>query len=242
MKICPNTQKSLDWCEGMPQYPGIRRRVYFCKKSLIVRWPKLPKDNFGRVTSSLLKGEFVLAEGAFWQPLDVNADKSTTSSETQGAAPGQLQLNKATFVHNSIDEAATTAAALLLNNDIVYIYEDMQGCFRILGNRRWPTVTTVRQEQGAGNTPASTTIAVEVTDTIAPPFFNGPVATEDGDVFPHNFVTDPDAGLVISNEYVTLREGGDFYSEEDEYFLDVIDQDGNSNIEIEEDYITINIE
>ena len=55
-------------------------------------------------------------------------------------------------------------------------------------------------------------------------------------------MTDPDAGLVISNEFVTLREGGDFYSEEDEYFLDVIDQDGNSNIEIEEDYITINIE
>ena len=146
----------------MPQYPGIRRRVYFCHKSLIVAWPRLQKDTMGRVATSLLRGEFTLAEGAHWQVLDINAEKTSLVSEPAGP----MQLNKATFVHNGIDEEATTAAALLKNGDYVFVYEDMMGCFRVIGNKVWPTVTTVNQNQGQGNTPASTTITVEAMDVI----------------------------------------------------------------------------
>ena len=177
---CPNLQQSLGWCEGMPQYPGIRRRVYFCSKSLIVAYPTLTRDTYGRVTSGKLTGSFTLAADAKFQHLDINPEKSTATSEAQGEVPSQTQLNKATFVHNGVTQEATSAAALLNNNDVVYVYQDMAGKFRVLGNERWPTKTTVAQDQGQGTNPASTTISVEVTDELAAPYYEGTLDTEDG--------------------------------------------------------------
>ena len=185
MKNCPNLQKSLDWCEGMPQLPGIRRRLYYTNKNLIVAWPVLERDDFGRVVDANYVGAFELAEGAYWQYIDVNIDKSTVTSEPQGEVPSQTQLNKATFVHNGIDDEATAAAGFLNNSDCVIVYEDMRGHFRVLGNNKWRTLITVSQDQGQGTNPASTTINVEVTDVIAPPFYAEGLETEDGEVFPH---------------------------------------------------------
>lgn len=181
-KTCPNLQQSLGWCEGMPQYPGIRRRVYFCSKSLIVKYPTLTRDTFGRPSSGKLTGSFELAAEAKWQYLDINPERSTATSEAQGESPSQTQLNKATFVHNGVTEEATAAAGMLNNNDVVYVYQDMAGNFRVLGNDRWPSKTTVAQDLGQGTNPASTTIEVEVTDEIAAPFYVGTLDTEDGTI------------------------------------------------------------
>ena len=106
------------------------------------------------------------------------------TSEPQGEVPSQTQLNKATFVHNGIDAEATAAAGYLNNADCVFVYEDMIGHFRVLGNNKWRTKITVNQDQGQGTNPASTTINIEVTDMIAPPFYVEGLETEDGEVFP----------------------------------------------------------
>lgn len=179
---CPNLQKSMAWCDGMPQYPGIRRRVYFTSKSQIVKYPSLARDDFGRPTTSVLTGNFELAADAKWQYLDINVDKSTVTSEPQGEAPSQTQLNKATFVHNGVTADATAAAGYINNSDLVYVYQDMKGNFRVLGNDRWSTKSTVNQDQGQGTNAASTTINVEVTDEIAAPFYVGTLDTEDGEI------------------------------------------------------------
>ena len=184
MKNCPNLQKSLDWCEGTPQYPGIRRRLYYINKNLIVDWPTLERDDFGRIIDAHYIGAFTIAADAAWQYIDINIDKSTVTSEPQGEVPSQTQLNKATFVHNGIDAEATAAAGYLNNADCVFVYEDMIGHFRVLGNNKWRTKITVNQDQGQGTNPASTTINIEVTDMIAPPFYVEGLETEDGEVFP----------------------------------------------------------
>lgn len=184
MKNCPNLQKSLDWCEGTPQYPGIRRRLYYINKNLIVGWPTLDRDEFGRIIDAHYMGAFTIAADAAWQYIDINIDKSTVTSEPQGEVPSQTQLNKATFVHNGIDAEATAAAGYLNNADCVFVYEDMIGHFRVLGNNKWRTKITVNQDQGQGTNPASTTINIEVTDMIAPPFYVEGLETEDGEVFP----------------------------------------------------------
>lgn len=199
---CPTLQKSLDWCEGMPSHPGVRRRVYFCNKNLIVAYPTLPRDEFGRPTAAILEGNFELADGAYWQYLDINIDKSTVTSEPQGEVPSQTQLNKATFVHNGIDEEATAAAGWLNNSDNVYIVEDMPGKFRVLGNNKWRTLTTVNQDMGQGTNPASTTINVEVTDEVAAPFYFGSIETEDGTVTPDAVVTP-----YVSTKSLTIAVG-----------------------------------
>lgn len=201
---CPSLQKSLAWCEGAPSHPGIRRRIYFCNKNLIVAYPTLVRDSLGRPVSAVLQGEFELKADAYWQFLDINIDKSTVKSDPQGERPSQTQLNKGTFLHNGVGPEATAAAAWLNNSDNVYVYEDMLGRFRVLGNNKWATTSKVTQDQGQGTNPASTLIEVEVTDEVAAPFYNGPLETEEGTITPETEAEDDNEGNTIG-AIVTTR-------------------------------------
>lgn len=185
---CTNIQRSLDWCMGTPELPGIKRRVYYIAKNMIAKWPEFVRDENGRVTSSVLQGSFTLVADAKWHYIVILADKSQLTSEAQGEVPSQTQLNKATLVHPGVGPEASAAAAYLNNSDNVFVVEDMKGNFRVLGSERWLTKTTVAQDNGQGTTgTTSTTISIEATDEIPSPFYEGAIETEDGDISPSGF-------------------------------------------------------
>ena len=180
---CTNLQRSLDWCMGTPELPGIKRRIYYIAKSQIAAWPTFTRDDNGRVTSSVLNGSFTLVADATWKYIVILADKSQLTSEAQGEIPSQTQLNKLVAVHPGVGAEASAAAAYLNNSDNVFVVEDMKGKFRVVGSDRWLTKTTVAQDNGQGPTGAtSTTITVEATDEIPSPFYEGTLETEDGDI------------------------------------------------------------
>lgn len=184
-KTCLNLQKSLDWCEGKPSLPGIRRRLYYIAKSYIVEWPSLPKDENGRVTSSSYEGNFTLAADATWKHIDVIADKSGVKSDPQGEKPSQTQKNTLTAIHPGVGEEATAAAAYLNNCNNIFLLQDMQGNFRVVGCEAYDSLTTVAQDLGNGPTgTASTTITCEASDAIPAPFYKGEIITEDGIINP----------------------------------------------------------
>ena len=65
----------------------------------------------------------------------------------------------------------------------MFIVEDMKGNYRVLGNDKWSTKSTVAQDLGQGATgPTSTTISVEANDEVPAPFHKGTIETEDGDI------------------------------------------------------------
>lgn len=182
-KVCTSIQKSLGWCQGTPELPGVKRRIYYLAKSEIVAYPQLPRDELGRATSAILTGEFTLAADAKWKYIDILPDKSQLTSEAQGELPSQTQLNKLVAVHPGVGAEASAAAAYINNTDNVFIVEDMKGNYRVLGNDKWTTKATVAQDLGQGATgTTSTTINVEATDEVPAPFFVGTLETEDGDI------------------------------------------------------------
>ena len=180
---CTSIQKSLGWCQGTPELPGVKRRIYYLAKSEIVAFPQLPRDELGRATSAILSGDFTLAVDAKWKYIDILPDKSQLTSEAQGELPSQTQLNKLVAVHPGVGSEASAAAAYINNTDNVFIVEDMKGNYRVLGNDKWTTKATVAQDLGQGATgTTSTTINVEATDEVPAPFFVGTLETEDGDI------------------------------------------------------------
>ena len=180
---CTNIQKSLKWCEGTPELPGIKRRAYYTNKSNIASYPMLPRDSNGRVTSATYIGSFALIADATWKCIDFIPGKSSLTSDAQGEYPSQTQLNKLVMVHPGVGEDASAAAAYLNNSDNVFIVEDMKGNFRVVGSDKWETKTTVAQDNGQGPTgTASTTISVEATDECPAPFYTGEIVTEDGTI------------------------------------------------------------
>ena len=185
MPDCSSVQRSLAWCQGKPELPGVKRRIYYISKYDILYWPVLQHDANGRLTSAAYAGDFVLRADAKWKFIDIISDKSQLTSDAQGEYPSQTQLNKLVAVHPGVDEEASSAAAYLNNNDNVFLVEDMRGAIRVVGSDKWPTKTTVTQDlgQGAAGT-TSTTINVEATDECPAPFYAGIIATEDGDINP----------------------------------------------------------
>lgn len=182
-KTCTSIQKSLGWCQGTPELPGVKRRIYFIAKSFIMGFPQLPRDELGRSTSAVLVGNFVLMADATWKYIDILPDKSQLTSEAQGELPSQTQLNKLVAVHPGVGQDASAAAAYINNTDNVFIVEDMKGNYRVLGNDKWTTKATVAQDLGQGATgTTSTTINVEATDEVPAPFYVGKLDTEDGEI------------------------------------------------------------
>ena len=186
MPDCSSVQKSLAWCQGKPELPGVKRRIYYISKYDVLKWPVLRHDANGRLTSASYVGDFVLRADATWKFIDIISDKSQLTSEAQGEYPSQTQLNKLVAVHPGVDEDASAAAAYLNNNDNVFLVEDMRGAVRVVGSDKWPTKTTVSQDlgQGAAGT-TSTTINVEATDECPAPFYAGKITTDDGTINPN---------------------------------------------------------
>jgi len=186
MPDCSSVQRSLAWCQGKPELPGVKRRIYYISKYDILQWPVLPHDTNGRLTSAAYSGDFVLRADAKWKFIDIISDKSQLTSEAQGEYPSQTQLNKLTAVHPGVESEASAAAAYLNNNDNVFLVEDMRGAVRVVGSDKWPTKTTVAQDLGQGATGStSTTINVEATDECPAPFYTGSIDTDDGTFTPN---------------------------------------------------------
>ena len=173
MPECSFLQKSLLWCQGRVQRPGIRRRLYFTARQNIVQWPRLPKDALGRPMGAALDGEFLLAADAAWDFIDIIVEKSQLTSEPQGEYPAQSQLNRLVAVHPGIEIDATLAAAWFNNNECVFMVEDMNHRYRVVGNEHYPMKVSVTQDTGMGITGnAATTITVEASDDVPAPFYH----------------------------------------------------------------------
>ena len=179
--VCSTIQQSLAWCQGTPELPGIKRRIYYISKDQIVAWPSLTYDALGRLTSAAYTGSFVLAADATWKFIDILTDKSQLTSEAQGEFPSQTQLNKLVAVHPSVGVEASALSAYVNNNDCVYLVETVRGQFRVVGSEKWQVKSTVAQDLGQGATgTTSTTLNVEATDECPAPFYDGEIVTEDG--------------------------------------------------------------
>lgn len=181
---CTPLQKSLDWCMGTPELPGIRKRIYYIAKSEIASWPPYNRDeNNRRTKTAVLTGNFTLVADATWKYIDILAEKSQLTSDPQGEIPGQTQLNKLVAVHPGTGPEAAAAACYLNNSDNVFIVEDAKGYYRVVGCEKWVTKTTVNQDTGQGPTGStSTTITVEATDEVPAPFYMGQIITADGTI------------------------------------------------------------
>ncbi len=182
-KKCMGLQESIGWCEGTPEPAGIRRRAYYISMADCLNHPKIPVDEDGRPTSSILTGQFVLAADKTFKYLDFLPEKSQFQSDPQGDYPNQTQLDKLTMVHPGVGPEATNACVYINNTRCFFLFQDKKGRWRLVGNPDFESKNTVAQDLGQGVTGStSTTIAVEASNLVSAPFFNGVILTEEGEI------------------------------------------------------------
>lgn len=175
---CDVIQDSLQWCEGKPSYPGIKRRIYYIAKQDIATWPTRSVDSLGRIGAGDYTGNFTLVTGKKWLYIDILPDKSQVTSESQGEYPGVTQLNRLTAVHAGVDAAANMMAGYVNNIPCVFLVEQFDGTYRVIGCKEFDGTATVAQDLGQGATGStSTTLTAQSTDFTPAPVYSGTVQT-----------------------------------------------------------------
>lgn len=180
---CTSVLKKMDWCQGKPVKPGIRRRAFIMAYDDVVKFADFERDTLGRATSATYNGGHTFREGAKFLVIDHLPDKAEPKSDPQGEYPSQTFNNQLTLVHPEVGPEATAAITPFLNTDVVVLVEDMYGRFRQFGGQNWPARVAPSQALGQGATGTSaTTLTITAADEVSMPFYNGPIPTEDGTI------------------------------------------------------------
>ena len=178
--------ESLVHCKGATVLPGLRPHIFYIPKSDIVTFPTPPNTVPSGGTMGALatiSENFVLAADAKWKKIDIVASASNVNSESQGEAPSKTFNNTGVFKYPGNNAEAAAFCRQANADDIVYLWPQRDGQYRVLGNPMFETNTTPAQESGSSETDVSgTTINVAVTDTMPSPFYTGKIETEDGNI------------------------------------------------------------
>lgn len=177
--------KSILKCAGQRYMPGIRPKVYFILKENIVAWPSVVNEvttDMGDIAKT--SGNFSLAASKKWQRLDLVDLKSNFHAASQGEAPSKTYLNTVTLVVGGTGEEITGFMKAANNDALVYLVQQRDGKFRLVGNAAFDVDTSCEQESGANITDnAQTTVSLSVTDDCPCPFYTGKIETaDDGDI------------------------------------------------------------
>lgn len=179
-----NLYDSLIHCKGETVLPGLRPRAWWIPKSQIVKWPTLAKPTDEGATMESIatyKGDFALAADAVWLFIDILDTASNVTSASQGDKPSKTFLNSSTLKYAGNNEAATGFARMVNCDDGVFIVQQRDGKFRVIGNEMFETNTNPGQDSGMAVTDASgTTLEISVTDICPAPFYVGKLLTAEG--------------------------------------------------------------
>ena len=191
---------SIEVCPGKTFMPGIRRRIYFAPKADIVTWPKLPKITGanGQKMEDLAKldGNFTLAEDKYWKCMDLKDEASNVTFDTVGDEGSKLVQNTATAILAGQSDEVKGFARQAIKTNMVFLYQQRDGKFCVLGNEMFSTKIKAAGDTGAEATAATTsTYTIEAYDECPIPTYTGKLYIASGkyiDCATGNEEKDPD--------------------------------------------------
>ena len=170
---------SIEACPGKKVLPGIRRRLYYIPKANIALFPALPSPNDNGVEMkdlSKLTGDFTLVEGKMWKFIDLKDEASNVTFEGAGEDGSKIFNNQANAIVVGMSDEVKGLARQALNDDLVYLYQQRDGTFCLLGNEMFKTHTTPSGDTASEATGAiTTTFAIQVYDECAVPTYVGKI-------------------------------------------------------------------
>ena len=169
--------ESVEACPGQRIMSGVRRRIYYIEKTKIVEWPTLPSPSDQNVKMEDLAkytGDFTLAENATFKFLDLKDEASNVTFEPVGEDPSKLFNNQANAIVAGQPDAIKGFSREAVNEDLVYVYQQRDGKFCVLGNEAFKCHTSPSGDTGAEVTAATTTtFAIQVYDECPVPTYVG---------------------------------------------------------------------
>ena len=157
--------------------PGIRRRLYYIEKVNIVAFPTLGKASDSNQTMggmAKLTGNFTLADSKFFKFIDLKDEASNATFDPVGENGSKLFNNQVHAIVSGQADDVKGLARQSVNEDLVFVYQNRDGGFCVLGNEMFETHTSPSGDTGAEATGAiTTTFDIQVYDECPVPSYEG---------------------------------------------------------------------
>lgn len=180
--------KSLPKCQ-VDSKPGLKRRVYYVRRDDIVFWGEIDKahgDAAFRVRNAVVysgAGGFILAADVKWNYIDCIENKSALEIESQGTKEHPFFANKITLHLDNIDLNVSYLMRKFVADDFVFLVQDRNNRWRILGHPDLPTTIKVKGTSGDSyNSDHGATFEIEAIDYAPAPFVVSDFNTTDGQI------------------------------------------------------------
>ena len=169
----------MDYIPGETILPGVCDVIYFISRGDIVKWPT--RDVSKAKGRSTYQGDFQLAEGKKWRILRATYDGAEWSYEDQGVKPGKTTLNKLPVPYPKHSAEACDNATAMQNDNVVCIFKDRQGNYRVMGADEMPGDVKVSGGSGKGIAgEGGMKLEISATDFGPCPIYTGKIDTEAG--------------------------------------------------------------
>lgn len=169
---------SLTACPGKKSLAGIRRRLYYIEKAAVVTFPTLPAitGTEGQEMKDLavLSGEFSLAADKYFKHIDLKDEASNVTFDSEGENGSKVFNNQANAIVTGMGDEVKGFARQALNDDLIYVYQNRDGSFCVIGNEAFTCHTTPTGDTGTEPTGAiTTTLQLQCYDEAPVPTFKG---------------------------------------------------------------------
>lgn len=179
-----NLYDSLEHCKGEPVLPGLRPQAWWLPKSIILGYPTLPAPGDEGATMESIatyKGDFLLAADAVAVTIDLLDTASNITSASQGEKLSKTFLNSCTIKYAGNNAASIGFARMINNDDGLFVVQQRDGTFRVVGNEMFSSNINPGQDSGMAVTDASgTTFEISATDICPAPIYVGKLPTSEG--------------------------------------------------------------
>lgn len=185
MSKCVNAKtlyEDIEFCQGKSSLPGIRPNVFGISLRDVVSVPRPKREGAENLKDiAVIKDNIVVAQDKGWHKIGLVPDDGNVKSDSQGSYGSKTFAVTATVNIPGTEEEATAYAAEVNNDQMIFLVQQRNGKFRLIGSDAFPAQVAPAQDTGSGPTDANqTTLAITATDEVPAPFYQGEIVLVDG--------------------------------------------------------------
>lgn len=174
--------EDIEFCQGKKSLPGIKPVIYGISTRDVAMVP-VPERGDDLKSIAIIKDNITLKNDAKWHKIDLIPDTNSVKCESQGQYGSKTFAVSCTVMMPGTSEEATAYCAEVNNDSMMYLVEQRDHKFRLIGSDVFPAMVAPSQDTGESPTDQnSTTLNITATSEVPAPFYQGEIVTEDGKI------------------------------------------------------------
>lgn len=174
--------EDITFCQGQKSLPGTRNHIFGISKKDIISFPTIDRSTKKALgTIAVYDGNFTLVADKHFHKLEMVPNEGHLQVESQGAYGSKTFKVTGSASLPGTEEAVTGYIADANNDEMIYLFPQRNGKYRMIGSEEFTPEISLKQDLGKATTDSNvTTLEIVSDDEYPAPFYPGNIDTADG--------------------------------------------------------------